>query len=385
MGRPLLSGPDVDEFPNALPPLSGVAVDTTELQSDIDAQVAAVTSEFDADDNDVKLKIKYFRVLPQKGRRAWLFDILPSELPVMDRIRDHYGDGTYQASVFKNGSLYRKFQFDVERPKFPVQPVKETGTSEISTVLAAIAEQNERQFQQLKELMLTRQAPVSGADPVSMMTAMLGAMVQMKNLVAPAQQSGGMGSMELFIKGIEVAKELNSGDRETNLLDVLNNIIKSPIVEHAMASYGALPAPTAVNAAVQKLQPPAQPKTAPSAPTNTGAETVKVPDMVIKQYINMLVQRAERGSDPELYADFVLDNAPENVIREHLANETIIEDLSKLDPRVAQHKEWFTSLRDSLLAALTEGEGEDTIINDATITPTLGNPDGPSEGQGGGA
>jgi hypothetical protein len=388
MGRPRLTSPDIDEFPDASPSINGEFTNDTELQNDIDTQISSVTSEFSADDRDVTLKIKFHRVLPQKGRRAWLFDILPSELPVMDRIRDHYGDGTYEASVYKNGNLYRKFQFDIERPKFPAQAVKETGSSEISTVLAAIAEQNERQFQQLKELMLTKQSvsvPVS--DPVNMMSAMLGAMVQMKNLMAPAPQPGSMGSMELFIKGIEVAKEMNSGDRETNLLDVLNNIIKSPIVEKAIESYSVVPQLPRAQAQEKLPSPvsivkPSQDKQPITSPEK-GDQTVKVPDAFIKQYVNMLVERAMRGSDPDLYADFVLDNVPENIIREHLANETIIEDLSKLDPRVLQHKEWFVSLRDSLLNALTDDSSDDDTNEDATVIPTPGNPDGAPEGEGG--
>ena len=112
---------------------------------------------------------------------------------------------------------------------------------------------------------------------------------------------------------------------------------------------------------------------------------MKVPAMFIKKYVGMLVERAERGSDPDLYADFVLDNVPENVIKEHLANENIIEELSKIDPRVAQHAEWFNSLRDSLVSALTEdGSGAD-IKGDATIHPAPGNPNDAPDGQGGGA
>lgn len=381
MARPRLSPPDSDEFPGALPPLDGTANDVTALMGDIDAQISAVTSEFDADENDVTLKIKFHRVHAQKGKRAWLFDILPSELPVMDRLRDNYGDGTYEASVFKNGTLYRKFQFDIERPKFPVNEQRQNGNSEISTVLAAIAQQNERQFQQLKELMMTKQvAPVTASfDPFAMMTSMMAAMAQMKNLVATPQQGGMADQMTLFLKGVEVAKELGGGGGEKGLMDILSDLIKSPIVENAIASY-ASPVPT-----TPALPRPANPNQPQVTAQPTEGQKVNPQNIVVKQYINMLVDKAARQSDTDLYADFILDNVPENIIREHLAKETIIEDLSLIDPRVAQHAEWFKSLRDSIMVALTDDENDASIKEDATVHPKPGNPDDAPQGPGGGA
>ena len=71
------------------------------------------------------------------------------------------------------------------------------------------------------------------------------------------------------------------------------------------------------------------------------------------QYVAMLVKKAVEDSDPALYADLILDNVPEEMIRSVLAA-GIVPTLAAVDARVKDHAEWFESLGATLGEAMTD-------------------------------
>lgn len=97
---------------------------------------------------------------------------------------------------------------------------------------------------------------------------------------------------------------------------------------------------------------------------------------VIKHYLNMLIQKAENDSDPVLYAEFILDNAPQSMVEENIMREDLIEYASSIDPRVKQHEKWFTELRDHIVSVLTlpeeteEDEGDRDNPGELTFDAT---------------
>lgn len=75
----------------------------------------------------------------------------------------------------------------------------------------------------------------------------------------------------------------------------------------------------------------------------------------LKGQIEMLLVRAARGSDPELYAEVVLDSIPENVsgdtLIEFLQRTDWFQMLAQFDSRVQQHAQWFANLRAEIFKA----------------------------------
>lgn len=319
--------------------------DITELQGDIDDTLSKIKSEFDADENDVTFFIKVYRVEPKTGKSSWLFNCQPEELPIMEKLRDSYGTGIYQVRVYKNQKLNRRFNYQIEAPKMVEKPVNQSG--ELAAVLKAMNDSQQRQFEQMKELMLQ----VAGAnkpvaqnfDPFQMMTGMVAMLSQLKNLVPTTPQ---VDQTSLILKGMEIMKDFSAGG-ETTMMDVLRDLLKSPLLEKAIES-------TAV-AIENTPQIPAN-KTAPqiNAPqTNQGAKM----NPVITGYVNTLVKKAAGGSNPELYAEFILDNVPENMVRQYIVRDDLMEFITKINPEAAKYPEWFAELKNCIVEFLTDEDG----------------------------
>lgn len=344
--------------------------DVSDLQGDIDSELSDVTSEFGKDENEVNFKIKLHRVLEKKGEREWLFDIVPSELPVMDRIRDEYGGGKYEASLYKNGRLFRKFHWSIASPRTNYIPPNKNNTLDMASVMNAMLAQQKEQFNQFKELMLqvARPAQTSTFNPMDMMTGLMAAMVQMKAFLSPPSNNSGDGAekyISALTKGIELAKDLGGGgDKETNLLDVIRDLVKSPVFEKVIESSSS------VVASVPQI-PVNQPIKIPQSENINQPGNVNDMNFIEKKFIepqlNNLVKLAKSGKNPELYAEVLLDNLPpqinEEIINKYLTNENIIEDLSKINPEVKNHSEWFLAFKDAI-KELISSENQEPLTED---------------------
>lgn len=354
-------------------PLEVEHEDISELMDDVDSELDSVTSEFGKDKNDVQLKIKLHRVLERKGEREWLFDILPSELPILDRVKDEYGGGKYEASLFKNGKLFRKFNFNIANPRLSFVP--KNNQSDLLAIANMMATQQEKQFAQLKELMQVNK-PVQSFNTLEMITGVITLMGQMKNLFpqpAPSDKS-----VDLLLKGMELMKDFTGDKGESSLIDVFRDLIKSPLLEKAIEGTAShVPNPTLANPA---LLNPAQ-----ISATKPGEDKM---NLIVRGYLNQLIKKAAQNSDPELYAAFILDNVPEKTVREYLLREDLMAQLTAVNPQAAQYTEWFNELKNNIVEMLAEdneenltdgGESADTS-EDASESATSDKPDGASAG-----
>lgn len=364
-----LKGSISDEFEDADEVLQGDADDITELMGDVDADLNSVTSEFGKDKNDVQLKIKLHRVLERKGEREWLFDILPSELPIMDRVKEEYGGGKYEAAVFKNGKLFRKFNFNIANPR--VNSVIKNSASEFANIVAMMGKQQETQFAQLKELVLSQKSPAQSFNMMEMMTGMVTLMVQMKNLMP---STGNSNNIDLLLKGMEIMKDFGGGGGggETTMMDVFKELIKSPLLEKAIEGVSTVVPQSAIanNPVIKK--PPSisqssnhQSNNSQSNNSQPSQGNANMPNVnpVIKGYVNQLIQKAERNSDPALYAAFILDNVPENLVKEYLMREDLMDFIISINPNAAKHSEWFNELKNELTEILLEDASENLTDN----------------------
>ena len=78
----------------------------------------------------------------------------------------------------------------------------------------------------------------------------------------------------------------------------------------------------------------------------------------VRQQTTMLCYQASRGKQPALYADLFLDNVPEGItvetLAEQLQGEGAIEKLAAINGDVLKHRAWFEQFRDEVLARLAD-------------------------------
>jgi hypothetical protein len=186
--------------------------------------------------------------------------------------------------------------------------------------------------------------------------------------------------MDLFIRGMELGKDSGGSASGSNLIDVLRDTVKAlptlaSMTQPTMPRPAPAPAPPST---VPRMDAPAASPVSPPAPE----DSMNISDMIIKQNLGKLIEKAESDSDPTLYGDFIIDNVPEKMVREYILKENIVEELGKLDPRVIQHREWFLELRNHIYEVLTAPEEESDTAPHVRLEPAQQPSDDP-HGDGG--
>lgn len=100
---------------------------------------------------------------------------------------------------------------------------------------------------------------------------------------------------------------------------------------------------------------------------------------MLAHYLGLLCAKAAEGSDPTLYADLVLDSVPEEQLRSIMyghGHASTIDALIAMRPDVAQHREWFQMLIDTIDGTLQAPDDLDPSVpgaaqyGDAAVNPS---------------
>lgn len=326
--------------------IDGVSDDISELQQTLDGEIDAIIAEFGGDDLDNEWKIHVKKVVPNKGTFAHCFSAVPSELPILDRIRDEYGPGDYKVMVYNKNRLRKKPTITIAEPRRkPVTDVIRESKQDLAGVIATLAEQQRETMRMMQTAMVQPQAPA--ADPMAMMSAMMTAMVQMKEFLAPTQPQGN--PVELLVKGVELARDIGGGNGEKNINDTLLGLAKEfgpPLL--AMASQEKQSHP-------QMKPPTGNPPVNPNIQPQAQQQPI---DPAFAHQLGMLVQKASTQADPGLYADVICDNADPQQIADIIQRPDLVEYLGSINPGVLQHREWFEKLKKEILSILTGTEND---------------------------
>ena len=334
--------------------LDGDYEDISELTGDIDDTLSTITAEFDKDENDVTVLIKVYQVEEKTGKSDWLFNCQPEELPIMERLRDAYCDegkrSVFQIRIYKNKKLFRRFHYSIKGAKGLLKI--SDNKNDMTAVLAAITQSQAAQFSQLKELMLVNK-PAPSFNMMEMMTGMVALMVQMKNLLPAPASGNSTGNVDMLLKGMEFMRDFAGGGegKETNMMDIIKELIKSPLLEKAIEGASAVVSSVPTNPVNPALAKPAS----ELSPQNTGNNTM---NPIIKGYLNTLVKKAAQDADPELYAAFILDNVPEKTVREYLLRDDLMRVIVSVNPQAAQYSAWFDELKKNISEILNEDDTE---------------------------
>lgn len=294
----------------------------------------------------------------------------------LDELRDKYNGGEFRLYIQKEGRLWKNMRVFVEAPTRAAVETHSPVSAGLGDVMALMREGFAAQAAAIREAAVARgSAPslFSGANLPAIITAMTGALVALRPAPAPppppaSDTDVASKSIDMFMQGLQLARELreDTAPADTSIGGMLQTVLKSPLMAQAVAAAttppqaprlaaptGGQPRPAAPAAPMQNPAPPTQPESS---------------DMnLLHYYYGMLCQKAADGADPVLYAELVLDNVPDETLQSLLTKQpTPLDALIADYPAAAPHREWFASLIDTLMAAMTEEEvqvgGPDGVV-----------------------
>lgn len=349
-----------------------------EAQDDLFEAEKAILQAFDADAknelHDHHWQVFIYRVGTEGKKDTPLFTCSPIELPVYDRITKQYGTGDYKSRVYRDKKLFRIVPFRCEAP---INTTPELAVPDNNPV--AIALQNQHV---ILERMLTKisEAPPTPIqqNPMEMMTIvsnMFGVLKDMMPQPTAAANSdfGPMQMFDLFSRGFEMAKENNSGGGETNVLDIIRDVLKSDALT-GILTPPQLPGPVpGQRITAPRPTPTPTPRatgTGPVADTPTPEATQQIDPVVmgIVNHLQQFIPHAKRGADPALYADVILDNAPRDIIKHVVTYPDIEVIFQNSNPEIAANWDWFSSLLTEILIALDESEAPEVAPGQVDLT-----------------
>ena len=172
---------------------------------------------------------------------------------------------------------------------------------------------------------------------------------------APAPQNNAVSPMEvmrLFANVMRESREAEPIERGINAGpgDIFLRLIDkfAPLFEKTLAGQPGQP----------QLNAPAQPGQ-PQQPQVTEQDEM---NLRLKMGLAFLIAQAEAGNDATTYADVVLDNVPDEALSALAKSDNWFDELSAVEPKIRQHRQWFTDLMNEVREALkddeTEGGGE---------------------------
>ena len=336
------------------------------------------------DSGDARSTLGIYRALPNR-KEQYLCKLGSDEFDP-ELIKGRFGGGEFIIKAYDENSRIRLNQrLAIEgEPIIEVSP-KNTQVAlstpyppqafDMSSFMAAMAENNRQMLSGLAQLVSPQQSHSR--------TDMLNEMLTMKELFSQGHAPQSADPVSMLLKGLELAQTLvPKVGGETSGMDVLLESIKSfaPAITTVISQGNAQQARRPLQAPLKAAS--AQP--ALNAPENIIPTTEGDTDMMFKYYVGLLVNFAAQGKDPQLYADMIADNLPEDKLLEIAKNPNIIEDLAKIHPGVLEHRAWFDAVvseikiildltKPGTSANVTESESESESLNLSNEDHTDGN------------
>lgn len=308
---------------------------------------------------DSDAKVSVYRVSGTNRKLSFIRSYLPNEFS-LEQLQQDIGAGDYRVQVRSNGGLLANKAISIESD--PVKPVQvSVQPSMPSPDIGRLVEIMSQGFQQLGTLMVQNRAPV--IDPQQMRRDMMQDMVIMKQLFErPEQpaQNGAIGAIEMFVKGMEMAKEITPKEGDTGPMDIMLEALRTfggPIAQAAMTRQENV-MPLASATPPQIANTPAPVQSLAQSEGNTGMNPA------LSHYVNMLIALAKENRDPYLYADLIVDQVPEEEIRSFLDDPDLMGTLTKVNPEAANFTPWINELKKGILEILTSEQNGAMVSSD---------------------
>ena len=330
--------------------------------------------------------IELFRTSQQGGRPVFLENIMPSVFS-FGYVTEHYGGGRYIArGKYKDGTVQRR-GFEIEGDPFPVR----RKVPQSRDVYAGVSTADFDPVRRLQTVEPITSAETGGNElAAAMMTMMKTMMLEMRS------------SETEFLAKMKLYKDIfGQGERKEAPLDQALSMLKQGI-ELGQINSGEGGGSSIWLMALDKLKEPLtkivdtiqvavtqNKRTLPNVPIDPVKEGLPTPtpepkkeeSMIlgaISSLLPVLLNGAAKGSDPDLYVDFLLDQLPRpfyNQALKWLMEPDCLEQLAQKEPGIRYQQEWWSSLRSGLVSALNEELGnhvEPIQPEPAGNTPTDG-------------
>jgi len=323
-----------------------------------DDVIAALESELDGLSGSNGAYVNVYRLVQGKPD-AYLIRLAPEDFSI-ESIKQQYGGGVYRIRAYRRNELRqsRIFRNDIvniaEAPKEPEKPIAPQPPDVLPALIAALqdgfarlgaiiveARPRESEEQMLNKMLVYKQlfssAPTGPTSPP--MTEMLGAVKEVLALSNTMREYSGNG-------------EGGGPDGMSVLMKAMDTFGK-PLVEGVMAAQQAQAQAQAMPPAPGPVLPAPAPQAQPSTQPKSEADMIKT---VVRMYLGELVNAAAGKGDVNLYADVILDRVPDATLDELVMPADWFERMVRIQPAVAQHREWFTQLRGIVYEVLTSPE-----------------------------
>jgi hypothetical protein len=335
--------------------------------------------EVDPDDQEIDMAfadlpqnepcIELFRTSKVGGRPVFLEQMSPSMFSLA-YVAEKFGGGNYVArSRYKDGRKIRA-SFEIEGDPFPVKRVIPN---------PAIAPMHAQPAMGQSVNSQTSDGPIilEGNDPNQ-------AMVQLVNVMLKRMEN----SETVLLEKMRLYKELFGGPKETPLDTALNMFqkglemaaltgaensspwlmlvreLKEPLskivdtVQIALQKSASVPASAPATGAKPSAPLPSNgPVVASTGQPERPSEDVAMVQSWLKAMLPPLVTAAAKNADPATYADFILDQVPNSAypqLLEWLRQPGCLESLCAIEPGIRYQQDWWLTLRQSLIEALTD-------------------------------
>lgn len=320
--------------------------DVSDVQADLDMELNSIFSEFGGDDTIDEYEIRVYRVQPGKGSLGYLFACLPSELPILDKLRDQYGGGDFEIRVLKNKKIFKRRKCVIEEPKNKPAPTANT-TSEILMVVQTM----NNGFTKLGELIASQQNAGQNISPMAMQSEMLQNMVAMKDFLG-GNEKPQESPLAVFKQMVEIQKTIGGveggGGFSDSLLSIANQVL--PKLADMGQQEQAFKA--------QRLRGTRKPRLKRPAATGQRRQPSENP---MKLHLIFLCAQAKLNNDPRLYAQMVLDNTAENKrgeLIEFIGGPNALTEMAKVHKGVLKYPSWFGQLGEYIIVLSGESRSE---------------------------
>lgn len=329
---------------------------------------------------DESARLNVYRATAERGLKggAFLYSCLPADFSREELLRN-YGAGQYRVHVRSAGRILRNVLITLEeaRNSDGGSLVKSQSVGEL-THISKLIEAMQTGFGQLSQL-IVQVNQVPQFDPNEARRSLLQDMLSMKQILGTDNnQNNADKSIEMVMKGIELAREITPRDGATSSMDILLEGLKTfgkPIAEATLARMNQpmhapieQPVPLASLNAVQN--PPHQ------LPMNSPLSEDEKMSMMLKMYASQLVNQAKNERDPYVYANLLLDSLPEDRIDQltAMSDAQLFGFIQELNPEAANYKLWMLEFIDQVREILTPDMESVNKMDNADISNIVESP-----------
>ena len=354
--------------------------DTDEPEETPAERVARMIAQLRGDNGAV---VKLYRIV--NGAMEFCDDMTPEDFEAggMLMIRKSWGPGAYQIRVIgnrtdRNGRPQRNI---LARDNFKIAPEPATAStpaqnSELSQVLALMAQQNQANALQLQAIMEKLAERPAAPDPMAQFQNMMGMLATARELFksdapppAPQSSKSSLGEIVDAMRELRgVASEILPPPESDNpimaTIGPVLEIVKAGMERNAQAP--ALPAPqpfpaiqvpqtlAPIQQAPRVIRQPQQPQ------PQQGQQPMNIPEEFapLIAVLDELLARATRGDDPAASAEYICDSLDDQAL-DLLEQPMWWALLSFQIPRVRPHQAWLTAARDAAIALLYADDSAD--------------------------